>query len=327
MWQHASFVATWSTCGIFVLYNFHCLVAKGFFPHFQTKNILFKSVYFFCAQQQQTMSTNNVDDFFAEMLQEEQSKVKKVHSILVKQEVQSKQRVSTKQVTPTSLPTTIQQQEQQPWNALPTEFLASPSELEKMLAQDLHMLDANTKREIRIAALKKIQTIIKQQPAQTLRLLFKPSLYQPLLKMLSDSVEYCRETSAAILLEYVLYFFVTIFCSIVNIIKKDAETSWSQVFPVIKARWLKKEHFVEPSEEVRLALLKLLSAYVKYCSHCIKEYPSYIEEMFNDVLYNAFADEFPEVKKVCFSTFVIQLGIGILHGGNVLPSATNSTQG
>jgi len=81
-------------------------------------------------------------------------------------------------------------------------------------------------------------------------------------------------------------------------IKKDAEISWEQLFPILKARWFKKDNnFVEPSEEVRLFLIKLVTAYVKHCPNAVKEYPAYAEEICQDILFHAVTDHHPEVKK------------------------------
>jgi len=143
-------------------------------------------------------ANDDVDDFFAQMKREEQSKVKNVQNLFTAQEQRQKQRlqqiIESKQQDSAASNSSVQQSNAQA-------ITMSPQELLQVLQRDIQALDPTAKREIRIGALQRIQTLLKQQPSQTLRVIFAPSFYQPLFKMFNDSVESCRETAAAIVLE------------------------------------------------------------------------------------------------------------------------------
>ncbi|XP_064394922.1 dynein axonemal assembly factor 5-like [Halichondria panicea] len=104
-------------------------------------------------------------------------------------------------------------------------------------------------------------------------------LIKPLLRVFSDPVEKCRELSISLLAD---------FCAQVE----DMPTILPLLLPVAVAR-LGRLEITEPSEEIRLSLVSLLSAIVTRCGVDIGPY-------LNDmvlILQRTIVDPFPEVKK------------------------------
>ncbi len=143
---------------------------------------------------------DDVDAFFKQMQQEEMSKIQKVKVIY-----------QTATVAPTSssaAPTTTSTISS---NTISSPVLShqedlSPQEALQSIQRDLNSLDPNTRREARIGAIKNIEKILVGKPAPYLKILFRPNVYQPIIKLFHDSVEFCREASLRIVLEFVVVF-------------------------------------------------------------------------------------------------------------------------
>ena len=66
------------------------------------------------------------------------------------------------------------------------------------------------------------------------------------------------------------------------------------VMPVVVARVGYAQEVVEPSEELRLALVSLVSLLVKLCGECVAPFLSDVV----NILQKTIVDPYPEVKKV-----------------------------
>ena len=122
---------------------------------------------------------------------------------------------------------------------------------------------------------------------ETLVVVLEPSVLQevfseivkPLVKVLSDPVEKCRELA-------ILY--------LTDVITKVKRTSdfLPYVFPVFVQR-LGQQEIVEPSEELRLELVVALS---KIVQHSHKEVAGYLDDIIK-ILQRTIIDPFPELRK------------------------------
>jgi len=115
---------------------------------------------------------------------------------------------------------------------------------------------------------------------------FSQCLQQPLLNLLSDSVEKCRELSCEML---------TVFA---RSVLEDVPSLLKDSVPVLKSR-LGVVPFVEPAEEMRLVLLQFLSTMLKRES-CWSVVPDLMEDICA-IVGCSLTDAFPDVKKECTS--------------------------
>ena len=104
-------------------------------------------------------------------------------------------------------------------------------------------------------------------------------LVKPLLKILSDPVEKCRQLSVDLIAECVK-------------LVQDPSEYLSFVVPVLTQR-LGQPEIVELSEELRLSLVKLLTTVVELCQ---KRMAPYLDDLIK-ILERTIMDPFPEVKK------------------------------
>ncbi|XP_067671064.1 dynein axonemal assembly factor 5-like [Haliotis asinina] len=102
---------------------------------------------------------------------------------------------------------------------------------------------------------------------------------KPVLKILSDPVEKCRELAITLISDYL------------NVLDKPDE-HLSYIVPVLSAR-LGQQEIIEPSEELRLSLVELLTQIVE-CSG--KKMAIYLDDAIR-ILQRTIVDPYPEVKK------------------------------
>uniref|UniRef100_A0A8C6NH69 Dynein axonemal assembly factor 5 n=1 Tax=Nothobranchius furzeri TaxID=105023 RepID=A0A8C6NH69_NOTFU len=105
------------------------------------------------------------------------------------------------------------------------------------------------------------------------------SLLKPLLKSLSDPVERCRETALVTITDFIRCV-------------PRPEESLSYLMPCLAQRFGEKET-LEPSEELRLLAVELLTLTVEVCG---KHLAPYLNEMIN-ILQRTIVDPFPDVKR------------------------------
>jgi dynein assembly factor 5 len=115
---------------------------------------------------------------------------------------------------------------------------------------------------------------------------FSTCLQTPLLNLLGDPVEKCRELSCEL---------VTCFA---KAIVEDVPLLLRESVPMLKSR-LGALPFVEPAEEMRLVLLQLLSTMLKRES-CKEALPDLMEDVCL-IIAVSLTDAFPDVKKECTS--------------------------
>ncbi|XP_036003889.1 dynein assembly factor 5, axonemal isoform X2 [Fundulus heteroclitus] len=105
------------------------------------------------------------------------------------------------------------------------------------------------------------------------------SLLKPLLKCLSDPTEKCRETAIAIITEFI------------RCVPKPEE-ALPYLMPCLAQRLGDKE-ILEPSEELRLSAVEMLTLTVELCG---KHLAPYLNDTIN-ILQRTIVDPFPDVKK------------------------------
>lgn len=104
-------------------------------------------------------------------------------------------------------------------------------------------------------------------------------ILKPLLKILSDPVEKCRELSIGVLTECLKQ----LSCPV---------SSLSYVMPVLVQR-LGQQDIIEPSEEIRLILVELLSSIVEISREAVTPYLGDAIK----ILQRTIVDQYPEVRK------------------------------
>ncbi|TRY97316.1 hypothetical protein DNTS_020600 [Danionella cerebrum] len=104
-------------------------------------------------------------------------------------------------------------------------------------------------------------------------------LLKPLLKSLSDPAETCRETSISIITSFIRDV-------------PEPEESLPYLMPALAHRLGGKE-VLEPSEELRLALVEMFCLILEVCG---KKLAPYLQDMIQ-ILQKTIVDPFPEVKK------------------------------
>ena len=104
-------------------------------------------------------------------------------------------------------------------------------------------------------------------------------LIKPLLKLVSDPVEKCRELS------------ITVIADCIDRVSKPEEFL-SYIIPVLVQR-LGQQEITEPSEELRLMLVELLTKLVELSGKCLA---AYLDDLVK-ILQRTLMDPYPEVKK------------------------------
>ncbi|KAM9744970.1 dynein axonemal assembly factor 5 [Menidia menidia] len=153
------------------------------------------------------------------------------------------------------------------------------SEVLRGLARHLNCLNEDNKatRKRALELIKK-ETIDKGLSSSVLQEVFF-ALLKPLLKCLSDPVEKCRETTIAMLTEFI------------RCVPKP-EDSLPYLIPCLAQRFGEKE-ILEPAEELRLLAIEMLSLTVEVCG---KHLALYLNEIIR-ILQTTIVDPFPDVKR------------------------------
>ncbi|KAM4716682.1 dynein axonemal assembly factor 5 isoform 1-T1 [Anableps anableps] len=153
------------------------------------------------------------------------------------------------------------------------------SEVLRGISRHLNCLNEDNKatRKRALDSIKK-ETVNKELPSTVLQEVFS-SLLKPLLKCLSDPMEKCRETTIAIITEFI------------RCVPKPEE-ALPYLMPCLAQRFGDKE-ILEPSEEVRLSFVELLTLTVEVCG---KHLAPYLNETIS-ILQRTIVDPFPDVKK------------------------------
>jgi len=149
----------------------------------------------------------------------------------------------------------------------------------KSLARHLNCLNEDNKsaRKRALEAVKR-DTIEQRFSSGALQELFT-SLLKTLLKCLSDPAETCRDST------------IQIITGFIRSVPKP-EDSLPYLIPSLAQRLGGKE-ILEPAEELRLALVEMLSLVVEVCG---RQLAPYLDDMIK-ILQRTITDPFPEVKK------------------------------
>lgn len=147
------------------------------------------------------------------------------------------------------------------------------------LARQLNFLneDNKSKRKKSLQEIKK-ETVDKGLPSEVLQEVFS-ALLKPLIKCMSDSNDACREAAVEL---------ITCF---IRCAPKPEETL-PYLMPCLAQRLGDKE-IVEPSEELRLAAVEMLTLTVEVCG---KHLAPYLTDMIN-ILQRTIVDPFPDVRR------------------------------
>lgn len=153
------------------------------------------------------------------------------------------------------------------------------SEVLRGLARELNCLNEDNKvtRKRALECIKR-ETVDKKLASTVLQGVFS-ALLKPLLKCLSDPMERCRETAISVLAEFI------------RCVPKPEE-SLPYLMPCLAQR-LGEREIHEPSEELRLSAVEMLTLTVEVCG---KNISPYLNEMIN-ILQRTIVDPFPDVKK------------------------------
>ncbi|PWA33847.1 hypothetical protein CCH79_00018724 [Gambusia affinis] len=153
------------------------------------------------------------------------------------------------------------------------------SEVLRGISRHLNSLNEDNKatRKRALELIRK-ETVNKGLPSGILQEVFS-SLLKPLLKCLSDPTEKCRETTIAIITEFIRCV-------------PNPENALPYLMPCLGQRFGDKE-ILEPSEELRLSAVELLTLLVEVCG---KHLVPYLNETIN-ILQRTIVDPFPDVKK------------------------------
>ncbi|MEQ2268289.1 Dynein assembly factor 5, axonemal [Xenotaenia resolanae] len=153
------------------------------------------------------------------------------------------------------------------------------SEILRGISRHLNCLNEDNKatRKRALESIKQ-QTVNKGLPRGVLQEVFS-SLLKPLLKCLSDPMEKCRETTISTITEFI------------RCVPKPEE-SLPYLMPCLAQRFGDKE-ILEPSEELRLSAVEMLTLTVDVCGTHLTHY---LNETIN-ILLRTIVDPFPDVRK------------------------------
>ncbi|XP_053706872.1 dynein axonemal assembly factor 5-like isoform X1 [Synchiropus splendidus] len=153
------------------------------------------------------------------------------------------------------------------------------SEVLRGLARHLNCLNEDNKatRKRALEAIKR-ETIDKKLSSSILQEVFA-TLLSPLLKCLADPMERCRETAISTITEFIRFV-------------PHPEESLPYLIPTLTQR-LGDRELQEPSEELRLSAMELLTLTVEVCG---KHLAPYLNDMIT-ILQRTIVDPFPDVKR------------------------------
>lgn len=155
----------------------------------------------------------------------------------------------------------------------------APSEILRGLSRHLNCLNEDNKkaRQRTLETIKK-ETIDKNLSSDVLQEIFSV-LLKPLLKCLSDPMDRCRETAIATITEFIRCV-------------PNPEQSLPYLMPCLAQRFGDKV-ILEPSEELRLLAMEMLSLALEVCG---KQFAPYLNETMN-ILQRTIVDPYPDVKR------------------------------
>lgn len=153
------------------------------------------------------------------------------------------------------------------------------AEVLRGLARHLNCLNEDSKatRKRALEAIKK-ETIDKGLSSGALQEIFA-CLLKSLLKCLSDPMERCRETAILMLGEFIRCV-------------PQPQESLPYLMPCLAQR-LGGKDILEPAEELRLAIMEVLTLTVEVCG---KQLAPYLDDMIK-ILQRTIVDPFPDVKR------------------------------
>lgn len=149
----------------------------------------------------------------------------------------------------------------------------------RALARHLNCLNEDSKstRKRALDSIRK-ETFDKRLSSVALQEVFA-CLLKSLLKCLSDPMERCREAAVQMIADFIR-----------NV--PQPEESLPYLIPALSQR-LGGNEILEPAEELRLAMLEMLTLVVEVCGSCLAPY---LDDMIK-ILQQTIVDPFPDVKK------------------------------
>ncbi|XP_075996432.1 dynein axonemal assembly factor 5, partial [Genypterus blacodes] len=163
--------------------------------------------------------------------------------------------------------------------AVESEHAAAASVVLRGLARHVNCLSEDNKTtRTRAVELIRRETVDKHLPSAVLQEVFT-GLMKPLLRALSDPAERCREAAIGTVTEFIRCV-------------PEPEVSLPYLVPCLAQRLGQKE-VTEPAEELRLALLELLSLTVELCGPHLAPHVGDVSR----VLQRGIGDSFPDVKR------------------------------
>lgn len=163
--------------------------------------------------------------------------------------------------------------------AMAAEDQHAPSEIVRGLSRHLNCLneDNKTARKRTLEIIKK-ETIDKNLSSDVLQEIFSV-LLKPLLKCLTDPMDRCRETAISTITDFIRCV-------------PNPEQSLPYLMPCLAQRFGDKD-VLEPSEEIRLLAMEMLTLTLEVCG---KHFAPYLNEMMN-ILQRTIVDPCPDVKR------------------------------
>ena len=219
----------------------------------------------------------DVDDIFAEMMREENTKISKVVSLHTNKVKASNEFLENKS-TSSSSTSSPSLQEVTPSSEIESLLQQSPQQILQNLQRDINCLSSSEKGK-RIGALKKLKSVFDsiesqkdQLPTVDYMKFFFSHIYQSLLKLFGNETEYCRETSVRLILTFTTFISVG-----------ELEEALPYLIPLLEERMRgPKEKFKEESEEVRLSLVLLMKSLIQKCTTKLED-PDYLQKIVNFV--------------------------------------------
>lgn len=232
----------------------------------------------------------SVDDFFNDMIKNDQKKLQDMKQMLGSQERAVKQH---NMVLHEKLP------QQQPNFEQPSSNieLGTAQEVLQNLQRDINCLSSND-RFVRKNALEKIRSVVNQCKT-TNRVDVMAHIYshldQPVLNLFHDQVEAVRENACALMLDF-----------LTHLTAPELGDSYSIIVPTLHTRLTSKrenEKWTEPSEEVRIILNLLLNVTVEKFGEAIGH--AHYTDSIVQCLKSSFTDFHGIIKEACSTSITI----------------------
>lgn len=194
------------------------------------------------------------------------------------------------------------------------------SEFHRKLQKDVNCL-TDPDRGKRLTSLKKFHTIYFASnkgvasdipPKDEIVAFFYKFLIHPILKVLCDPVEKCRELSLELLINFVEKYLDA----------NDAAAELTNMFIPVALMRAGKTPFEEPAEEIRLLFIKLLSLLLRSQSNN-NIVINHIDDV-SGILIALLGDSFPDVKKEAATTVEIFSTVASSHIHATVVSLSNA---